>query len=107
MHGYSARDVIAAIRERAGIEQPDIYLNSITDQEIMRKLIRNERRLALCFEGFRFWDLRRWKEDLTEPAMGVRIEDGTYNYRSEERRVGKECVSTCRSRWSPYHYKKK
>src|SRR3546814_8202606 len=23
--------------------------------------------------------------------------------RSEERRVGKECVSTCRSRWSPYH----
>src|SRR3546814_13964684 len=27
-------------------------------------------------------------------------------HRSEERRVGKECVSTCRSRWSPYHYKK-
>src|SRR3546814_15003588 len=27
--------------------------------------------------------------------------------RSAERRVGKECVSTCRSRWSPYHYKKK
>src|SRR3546814_16594982 len=25
---------------------------------------------------------------------------------SEERRVGKECVSTCRSRWSPYHKKK-
>src|SRR3546814_19201244 len=29
------------------------------------------------------------------------------NERSEERRVGKECVSTCRSRGSPYHYKKK
>src|SRR3546814_14786554 len=27
--------------------------------------------------------------------------------RSEERRVGKECVSTCRSRWSPYHKKTK
>src|SRR3546814_15817399 len=26
-------------------------------------------------------------------------------HRSEERRVGKECVSTCRSRWSPYNYK--
>src|SRR3546814_13212200 len=26
--------------------------------------------------------------------------------RSEERRVGKDCVSTCRSRWSPYPYKK-
>src|SRR3546814_16852243 len=27
--------------------------------------------------------------------------------RSEERRVGKECVSTCRSRWSPYHHTQK
>src|SRR3546814_18808530 len=26
-----------------------------------------------------------------------------FGHRSEERRVGKECVSTCRSRWSPYH----
>src|SRR3546814_17459716 len=26
-----------------------------------------------------------------------------FEVRSEERRVGKECVSTCRSRWSPYH----
>src|SRR3546814_7390801 len=29
--------------------------------------------------------------------------DVLLNGRSEERRVGKECVSTCRSRWSPYH----
>src|SRR3546814_3756218 len=28
---------------------------------------------------------------------------GNFADRSEERRVGKECVSTCRSRWSPYH----
>src|SRR3546814_3993082 len=28
---------------------------------------------------------------------------GDFSGRSEERRVGKECVSTCRSRWSPYH----
>src|SRR3546814_20911472 len=28
------------------------------------------------------------------------------NFRSEERRAGKECVSTCRSRWSTYHSKK-
>src|SRR3546814_20231182 len=28
---------------------------------------------------------------------------GSFLWRSEERRVGKECVSTCRSRWSPYH----
>src|SRR3546814_19988764 len=31
----------------------------------------------------------------------------SYNDRSEERRVGKECVSTCRSRWAPDNSKKK
>src|SRR3546814_5439597 len=31
------------------------------------------------------------------------IDRGHEPLRSEERRVGKECVSTCRSRWSPYH----
>src|SRR3546814_16522965 len=37
------------------------------------------------------------------------FDDGTWlgSKRSEKRRVGKECVSTCRSRWSPSHYKKK
>src|SRR3546814_14590218 len=32
-------------------------------------------------------------------------EAGAKAVRSDERRVGKECVSTCRSRWSAYHYK--
>src|SRR3546814_4267109 len=40
-------------------------------------------------------------------SYGIEIQkDGrslSENERSEERRVGKECVSTCRSRWSPYH----
>src|SRR3546814_19339094 len=35
-----------------------------------------------------------------ESHQGLVIE---FKPRSEERRVGKECVSTCRSRWSPYH----
>src|SRR3546814_20083125 len=35
------------------------------------------------------------------------LDPGEKGWRSEERRVGKECVSTCRSRWSRYHYKKK
>jgi len=71
---FSPRDVLSAIRKRAGITQPDNYLASITSKEDMRTLIRNERRLELCFEGFRFWDLRRWKENLTEPAKGVNID---------------------------------
>src|SRR3546814_6369324 len=33
----------------------------------------------------------------------ARLAQGWLAVRSEERRVGKECVSTCRSRWSPYH----
>src|SRR3546814_14165770 len=38
----------------------------------------------------------------------IRFSDGWHAMpRSEERRVGKECVSPCRSRWSPYHYKTK
>lgn len=70
---FSPRDVLAAIRKRAGITQPDNYLASITSKEDMRTLIRNERRLELCFEGFRFWDLRRWKSSLTETAKGINI----------------------------------
>src|SRR3546814_14550549 len=33
----------------------------------------------------------------------ARLAEPLLKIRSEERRVGKECVSTCRSRWSPYH----
>src|SRR3546814_16315913 len=41
-------------------------------------------------------------------SLGGETETGPWKlvYRSEERRVGKQCVSTCRSRWSPYPYKK-
>src|SRR3546814_11418369 len=39
-------------------------------------------------------------------AAGGREDMCRENERSEESRVGKECVSTCRSRWSPYHEKK-
>ena len=78
-HNYSARNVIAAIRKRAGIKQPDNYLASITTKDDMRTLIHNERRLELCFEGFRFWDLRRWKEDLTSAARGINISGTTFN----------------------------
>src|SRR3546814_16344507 len=44
---------------------------------------------------------RHWRIVASSSAFIARV------MRSEERRVGKECVSTCRSRWSPYHLKKK
>jgi hypothetical protein len=83
---YSARNVIAAIRNRAGILQPDNYLASVTTKEDMRSLIRNERRLELSFEGFRFWDLRRWKANLTEQAKGVTITNNVYTVTPIENR---------------------
>src|SRR3546814_21124025 len=46
--------------------------------------------------------------DLQRPPWEIKLLEGLDNRRrSEERRVGKECVSTCRTRWSPYYYKKK
>lgn len=81
---FSAYDVLKAIRERAGIETDDLYLESVKgDKEEMRALIRNERRLELCFENHRFWDLRRWKvNNLNETIVGVEIDnaDGTMIY---------------------------
>ena len=83
INNYSAYDVIKAIRQRAGISGGDPYLESIKgNQAAMRELIRNERRLELCFEGHRFWDLRRWKvsmAELTEPARGISIKGGVYS----------------------------
>lgn len=74
--GYSAYDVVKAIRQRGGIVN-DEYLEQVKgDKDKMRELIRNERRIELCFEGHRFWDLRRWNVDLAklnEPVKAMRI----------------------------------
>jgi len=87
-HSYSARNIIAAIRIRAGITQPDKFLTSVVTTDDMRTLIHNERRLEMCFEGFRFWDLRRWKEDITANANGVTINaTGDFSYSSVEPRA--------------------
>ncbi len=80
---YSAYDVIKAIRERAGITDTKYLDECAKSKETMRELIRNERRIELCFEGHRFWDLRRWKANLNEPvkAMEIKTAGGkkTYN----------------------------
>ena len=70
-HNYSAYDIIKAIRQRAGITDNAYLDECATDKAKMRELIRNERRIELCFESFRFWDLRRWNVSLTETARGL------------------------------------
>ena len=82
--GFTAYDVIKAIRERAqlgkdefGRDLPDgdEYLAECkSDKEKMTSLIRNERRIELCFENKRFWDLRRWQMPLNESVKGMKIE---------------------------------
>ena len=81
--GFTAYDVIKAIRTRAGLAtneigvalpEGDVYLEECaTDQAKMTNLIRNERRIELCFENKRFWDLRRWMLPLNETVRGMKI----------------------------------
>ena len=71
-NSYSAYDVIKALHDRAGVGND--YLDSIKEnKEKMRELIRNERRIELCFENHRFWDMRRWKLNLNEPVKGMNV----------------------------------
>jgi hypothetical protein len=82
--GFTAYDVIKAIRVRAGLAtnevgadlpEGDVYLEECAaDQTKMMNLIRNERRIELCFENKRFWDLRRWQMPINEGVKGVQID---------------------------------
>lgn len=86
--GYTAREVINAIRDRAGITST-AYVDGLSKAQ-MTDLIRNERRLEMCFEKQRFWDLRRWgmTNEMKAPVNGVQIsEDGSvFNYLQVEER---------------------
>lgn len=71
------------IRSRAGLkavrESWDAYSNNpskYTTKEGMRNIIRQERSIELCFEGSRFWDLRRWKTAAVELNGNVQGWDG-------------------------------
>src|SRR3546814_11027744 len=70
------------------LNMAEIEIGVLTGQCLDRRIDnrpRHEREIAA-------WQAQR-------NATGARVKW----MRSEERRVGKECVSTCRSRWSPYH----
>jgi hypothetical protein len=66
------------VRERAGLQSIDVtwreYSNNpakYTSQNGLRDILQRERMIELCFEGSRFWDLRRWKtarEALNKPV---------------------------------------
>ncbi|MFB9057864.1 RagB/SusD family nutrient uptake outer membrane protein [Mariniflexile ostreae] len=81
---YTAKEVLAKVRQRAGLST-DPYLDIVaTNQTDFRNLVKNERRIELCFSGDRFHDLRRWKDIVnTEDVKGVKItknSDDTFSF---------------------------
>src|SRR3546814_18690418 len=59
------------------------------------------------FDGIDFTRMRRVFDYGCGHAADLCGLARSHPHRSEERRVGNGCASTCRSRWSPYHYKNK
>jgi hypothetical protein len=83
-YGISARTAIQYLRARktpdgaTGLSPavgnaPDAYLAEVAAAGVTAfdALVRNERRIETCFEGLRFFDLRRWTKDLTELNKAV------------------------------------
>jgi hypothetical protein len=81
------------IRQRTGTTMPALQITNPAgngyvqpSKEAMRERIHNERRVELCFEGHRFFDVRRWKEGarfFNGPVTGMRItrsSSGTFSY---------------------------
>jgi starch-binding outer membrane protein, SusD/RagB family len=82
LEGISAAQIVEKIRKRALGINIDPYLDEIIGKgkDAMRELIRNERRLELCFEGHRFYDLRRWGllNSNLEDIKGVFYKENAY-----------------------------
>src|SRR3546814_20485243 len=74
--------------------------------ELACRVVGVEDRKAAPQTGFRVLDLQQLQAQRVEGADRQPLRAVAAD-RSEERRVGKECVSTCRSRWAPDHEKKK
>src|SRR3546814_164342 len=122
-------DPITRIVAQARVQTPYYrnFFSSDDAKDILPTLLQPLDRLSLDRLGYRLSDLARALFDLLE-KIGIRISDfdaptefwhgrtdeaklsaalAEVPMRSEERRVGKECVSMCRYRGAPYHYKKK
>ena len=99
LYGYTPKQAIAFLRSRPtnnGIpgvgSTADPYLDecAAAGRDVFETLVRNERRIELCFEGQRFYDLRRWAVDaaeLNEAIYKPRIATGqAISYEEVEKR---------------------
>jgi hypothetical protein len=83
---YSAKEVLAKIRLRAGLSSDPYLSTAAADVNLFKDLLKTERRIELSFTGERFHDLRRWKEIVNiEDLKGVKItknNDDTFSYQN-------------------------
>src|SRR3546814_15909937 len=105
--GEQSAETVATIATERDVPQPDLI-------EMNRRLSASDSPLNVTIgaDGDTEWmellgDDRPSQETLLADADELSLRRQLLNKalegRSDERRVGKECVSTCRSRWSPYH----
>ena len=92
--GISAKEAMTYLRTRKTYDGAalyttanDLYLNEVSsDAAKFNEFVKNERRIETCFEGKRFYDLRRWSTNLTELNKSVhkadilKNTDGTFTY---------------------------
>src|SRR3546814_20737301 len=91
-----------ALRFRYGVQVNSLGLTEQQAENNVQRIVLEALGVTLSKSArARSLQLPAWNEALGLPRPWDQP------WRSEERRVGKECVSTCRSRWSPYHYNKK
>src|SRR3546814_5581218 len=94
--------VLAYVAQQLGVA-PEAFADYAHRDQTRREHLVEIRRS----HGFRIFDRKAFHEVVafSIPIAQTIVHPGQMAgvIRSEERRVGKECVSTCRSRWSPYH----
>lgn len=96
-YGMSAKEAMQYLRQKDNSDggkgfEKDPYFTEIASKgkAAFNEFIRNERRIETCFEGMRFFDLRRWTTNLTELNKPVRMakitrnSDGTFQYKLDE-----------------------
>src|SRR3546814_5144092 len=101
--GFRATTV-ERIVDMAGTTAPTFYRHFASKNDLLKplqqRLTTEVRAIFLLLDDVSepsFAEIRPWVDRYAE--MWIRV----HRLRSEERRVGKECVSTCRYRWSQYH----
>src|SRR3546814_12228411 len=83
----------------------DVCSSDLQEQSASRFILSTRRIRKLAEGSFHFTLslISRWNEPSLQHRTSKPASKGSQDSRSEERRVGKECVSTCSSRWSPSH----